>query len=233
MSHSRTRSRRVYLALGLLFLISIAITQLRSLSEFARVVFALPAAVALCGAVLQLLRDQLIHDRAVEMQVIQNSFGIGATSHMATVAFDKHVLFCEAYVAETFNTLVTLFQRGPTKDALSHAGKLYDIRQNSILWLTPAIEVKLDKFEAALREIGADAHFVDVAIDHPDRPRRINEMYSLFAEVMGMKTWQDQPVPSDRAIMNVIQWLREMLGIDELTALRQALIADAHSSRQK
>jgi hypothetical protein len=154
------KSRTVYVLLAIAFGVSVALTMVSRLGDIARAVFAVPAAVAMIGAIVQLLRDQVAHDRTLAIQATQNSFAIGATSHMASVAFDKHVEFSEEYVAEMFNTLKTLFREGPTDQALPHAARLYEIRQKWALWLTPAIEANLDKFEAAIRKIGADAHFV-------------------------------------------------------------------------
>lgn len=218
------KSRTVYLLLGLVFLVFLAAAVVPRLGDLTRAVTALPAAAAVIGAIFQLLRDQAAHDRALGIQGTQNSFAIGATSHMATVAFDKHVLFCEEYIAEMFNTLKTLFREGPTEKALSHAAQLYQIRQKWALWLTLAIEANLDKFEAAIREIGADAHFVAVDLAHPDRSNLIREMFALFKEVMG-RGYSAQPANADHAIEMVIQELRRVLGIEELTRLRQTFVA--------
>jgi hypothetical protein len=206
---------------------SIAIASIPTFGNITRGIAVVPAAVALIGATFQLLRDQLGHDRAVALQVAQMSFSIGATSHMATVAFDKHVVFAEEYVAETQRSLAALFQSGPAEEALNHAAKLYDVRRRSALWLTPELDAKLERFESALQEIGASADFVDVARDHADRHDVIERMHKLFAEVTGMKIWHDQPISPDRAITTAIQILRRMLGIEELTHLRQQLVSQA------
>lgn len=218
------KSRRIYLFLALICGLSVAAAMVPTLGDATRAVTALPAAAAAIGAVFQLLRDQVAHDRALAIQATQNSFAIGATSHMASVAFDKHVAFSEEYVAEMFSTLKTLFREGPTEQALPHAAKLYEIRQKWALWLTPAIEANLDKFEAVILKIGADAGFVAVDLAHPDRPDTIREMFALFKEVMG-KGWSDQPDTADHAISSVIRELRRGLGIEELTELRQTFVS--------
>lgn len=123
-----------------------------------------------------------------------------------------------------FGTLKTLFREGPTEQALPHAAKLYEIRQKWALWLTPAIEANLDKFEAAIRKIGADAHFVNIDLTHPDRSTVINEMFTLFKEVMG-RSISNHPTSADHAISSVIQELRRVLGTDELTQLRQTFVS--------
>ncbi len=173
---------------------------------------------------IEKFKADLAHDRATAVQAAQNSFALGATSHMANVAFDKHVAFSEEYLEETFNTLRTLFREGPTEKALPHAGNLHQIRLKWALWLTPPIESNLDKFEAAIRRIGADAHFVEVDQAHPDRSKVIQEMFALYKEVMG-RSISDEPKDAEHAISKVVEALRRVLGTEELTGLRQTLVA--------
>ena len=106
---------------------------------------------------------------AVERDEAKNRFTVGATSHMADVAFDKHVEFCEDYVAEMQRALTTLFRRGPHQEALIHADSLSIIRERWTVWLTPEIETELGKFEGALRTIGSHTWLVKEAPNDPDR----------------------------------------------------------------
>ena len=220
------KSRNIYLLLAGLFVLSVAASMSHPASSVARGVAALPAVAAVVGALFQLFRDQLAFDRAIFLQASQNSFTLGATSHMAIVAFDKHVSFSEEYVQEVFSALQTLFREGPSDQALPHAHRLYQIRQKWALWITPAIEADLERFEGAIRTIGADAHVVDVDLAHPERSQTIRKMYDLFKVVMG-KVITGQPATADHAIENVIIGLRRVLGIEELTDLRQAVVRQA------
>src|SRR5260370_26917350 len=113
----------------------------------------IPAIAALFGALFLLSRDSIAYDRSVRLGEAKNRFTVGATSHMANVAFDKHVQFCEEYTAEVNRTLTFLFRRGPHGDVLQHANALADIRTNWTVWLTPEIETQLIRFEGALRTI--------------------------------------------------------------------------------
>ena len=147
---------------------------------------------------------------------------------MANVVFDKHVEYCEKYVAEVFETLTTLFRRGPHEEALTHAASLYRIRQAWTIWLTPEIESELEQFEASVRKIGANAHLVAMA---PGEQGAIKEMFAEFAAVFGSKygfdKWNGEDVAQDHAIEAVIIHLRSVLGIDELTRLRSDLVRRA------
>lgn len=219
------KSRTIYLLLALVFAVSLAIAALPWLESAVRPVAAIPAAAATVAAVFQLLRDRMEHDRVLILHAADHQLAIGAASHMAGVAFDKHVEFAEAYVAETISTLKTFFRNGPREEAMNDAARLYALRQRSALWLTEEIDTKLGDFESAIQRIGANAHFIDVTGNDASRSAAITEMYRLFAEIMGMKSWEDQPVSQERTTAAVIAYLRGVLGVPELTALRKKLVS--------
>ena len=218
---------------GLVIALALSITIIvRADREWVARIAEIPAIGAMFAGLYLLMRDRIAHERAVFLHQSQNAFSMGATSHMANIAFDKHVSFGEEYVAEVFETLRTLFREGPTQVALNHASNLYRIRQKWALWVTPKIEADLESFEGALRTIGANAHYVDIVpTNDPGRHDRIQEMYAVFAEVMGFEKWKETPVSPERATATVIKKLQIILGTDELTSLRTELIRRALRSQ--
>jgi hypothetical protein len=82
----------------------------------------------------------------------------------------------------------------------------------------------LDRFDLAIRKIGANAWLLEHA---PGDPKSLHEMYSLFAEVLGLETWDNKPISGDFTVTAVIKKLREVLGTDELNLLRSALVSRA------
>jgi hypothetical protein len=127
----------------------------------------------------------------------QNAFSVGATSHMATIAFDKHIGFCEEYVEEMYKALNTLTQDGRTEEPLD-TRRFSRIRQKWALWLTHEIENKLDQFELKIAQIiGGSAQDVDA---------------------------DGAPMSNERSITRNIADLREVLHTEELTALRNELV---------
>jgi hypothetical protein len=220
-------SRKLYIALAVVFVTSLAVGVLGPFSNVVRELSAIPAVVSLFVALLQIMRDRIAYERSRLVLESQNSFAIGATSHMANVAFDKHVSFCEEYVAEMFKALSTLFREGPTRGALHHALILDGIREKWAVWLTPSLEVELERFEAAIRRIGAHAGLVEDAPGEPNRAVSIQTMYGLFAEVIGLKEWEGAPPSQDLAVKTVIGKLRKVLGTEELTALRNNFVSRA------
>src|SRR5260370_10382818 len=131
-----------------------------------------------------------------EQAEMQNAFSMGATSHMATVAFDKYVGFCEEYVDAMSNALYTFIEEGGKEKAVD-ASDLFRIRQKWALWLTHEIETKLDRFEHDIAKIGADAQVLDV---------------------------NGAPVSNELSVKRVIADLREVLATEKLTALRNELV---------
>jgi hypothetical protein len=105
---------------------------------------------------------------------------------MANVAFDKHVQFCEEYTAEVYRALQFLFKRGPHANVLQNANALMDLRTKWSVWLTPDIESQLEKFEGALRKIGANAWLLGELRADENRGEAIRDAYRTFAEVMGL-----------------------------------------------
>jgi len=132
-----------------------------------------------------------------ELLQTQNAFSVGATSHMATVAFDKHIGFCEEYVEEMYKALHALIQDGRTEEPLDRR-RFSRIRQKWALWLTHEMENELDRFERKITQIvGGPAQDVDA---------------------------NGAPMSNERSIARNIADLRRVLRIEELTALRNELV---------
>ena len=225
--------KSIYAVLIFVFLGSVATYILLPNGEFIQQFAAVPLVGSLVVALVQTLRDQATYERQILIQASEQRFAIGASSHMANVAFDKHVTFCEEYVQEVFATLDTLFREGPTEKVLPHASELFQIRRKHAVWLTNSLASDLEKFEGALRRIGASDWYMRNVDGAEDRQEKINEMYKTFADVLGQETigpsWQGEPLSADLAIAKVIQGLRRVLGTEELTELRSALVHAALS----
>jgi len=133
-------------------------------------------------------------DRTIERQ--KDQFSVGATSHMATVAFDKHIGFCEEYVEEVYKALHALIEGGRTEELLD-LRRFSRIRQKWALWLTREIENKLDEFERKIPLMGGAAR--------------------VFED-------NGAPASNEHSITKNIADLREVLHTEELTALRNELV---------
>ena len=126
----------IYLVLLLVFLGSAGITMVLPAYGLLQAISAVPALGALFAALFQVFRDQAAFERQLLLQQQQQAFSLGAASHMASKAFDKHSEFCEKYMAEVHLTVGTLFREGPTQKALDHASNLVRLKSQYSAWLT-------------------------------------------------------------------------------------------------
>ncbi len=191
---------------------------------------AAPGIVALLATLFQLMRDEAAFEKNQELQLRQHRFNLGSASHMANIAFDKHVEFCEAYMCEVHELVHTLWREGDTAKALNHAGKLYSVRERYAVWCTDQINEDLGEFESAIRKLGANAHFVESTTGHAhyseDRSLRINENSELMSRILGLK--KDTEISQESMIDALKVKVRTILGIEELTSLRAHLVSQAN-----
>ncbi len=224
-----TRDQFTYRSLAAVFVISLAIV-IFGTREIIQDLAGIPLVVSLVAVLYQIMRDQITHDRALLAMDHQNRFALGASSHMANVAFDKHVEFCEEYVREALEALHTIFRAGPTKDVLKHATKLHSVREKYAVWVTSKIEEDLQPFETALGQLGVSAGYVDSTTGNPSaqqRKQHIDRMYKILAKITDSKEWDGQELTDELAVSTQIRQLRAILGIEELNEMRQTLVAKA------
>ena len=187
---------------------------------------ALPGAAGLLVAIWGLLKANLEHQHRLEEKSAENAFHLCATSHMAQKAFDKHVEFCEKYVARVNDALLTLFRLGPSQEAWKIADDLHQIRLEFALWETNDVASPLERFEHALCMIGIDKTSLPDVVDDDERAALIHGMYATFKEVMSLEALPDKPTP-EIAISRIIARLQEHVGISKLTELRKHILTEA------
>jgi hypothetical protein len=218
----------IYLSLTVVFVSSIAAASLAPVTEFISGMIVLPGIGALIGALFQIARDSAAFEKQKHLQTDQQVFSLGASSHMSTVAFDKHVAFCEAYLSEVHETIGVLFREGPTEKAMECAHKLFALKREYAAWVPKSVALKLEPFENAINGIGVKTHLVNALRGTRDdaRSKAIDESYDVFANVMGMeKLNEDAPDhKKELAVENVKESVREVLGINELFEIRSFII---------
>lgn len=219
MNEGRHRALKVYGGSGLVLLVSFVAAWLLPVTELVSGFAALPGIGALVNVLYQLWKDERAHERAVDILHRQQDFALATASHMANVAYDRHVTFCDAYVERTNRGLVELMISGPSKDVLDIAGDLLKIRTDHAAWLTAEIEAKLLPFEAALRKMGAGEYLLPSLRAGERRSRVVDEIYKAFGLIVGTQA----PANDDEAAIaaaKIVDHVRDILGIKELTQLR-------------
>jgi len=194
---------------------------------------AVPALGSLFGAILQVFRDQSAFERQLILNHQQQAFNLGVASHMANRAFDKHVEFCEEYMVEVDRIVSTLWREGPTPKATEHSKNLLELKNKYSTWITRDIINGLEPFEQIIREIGSLSGLTkDLSgTGDPTRPEAVKQLFKKFKEVLSIDTGQDEiKEKKKRAIKDVEDYLRSILGIEQLTTIRQRLIQQALDS---
>ncbi|MCX4170690.1 MULTISPECIES: hypothetical protein [Paraburkholderia] len=150
-----------------------------------------------------------------------------ASSHMANVAFDKYVEFCERYKDEAGEGVLILIQHGPTPEIISEARKLSDIRYSYTLWIPSEVDTRLQEFEKIWLTIGAFSRFEDAtktSIDEATRRQHVSMVYKEFAKVMGLKEWEGEAVTNEFTVASIVAGLREVLGTEKMSKLRRRVL---------
>jgi hypothetical protein len=222
---------KAYAVLGVVFALSMgAFTLVPDGRELLAGAMAAPGITALLAALFQLMRDEAAYEKIIESQAREFQFTLGAASHMANVAFDKHAEFCEKYMQELHETVQTLYREADSPSALDHAGNLYRVRRDYATWLTDRISSDLEEFESALRKLGADAQFIRTTTGHDgyaeQRSLRINRNAELFGRILGL-TVQSQEIQEQSMVEALKTKARAILGVEDLTTLREHLVKRA------
>ena len=192
-------------------------------SETIKTLFSLPGLAGLFMLLVQGWRDQVAHERALELQQRQQDFDLAVASHMTNVVFDKQVSFSEEYSQKIYQIAKELGQEGPSEKATSYSKDLHDLRISYAPWISRELTQNLMPYEAALREIGTLAMLQKIAPNDPHRPTYINKMYSIASKFLGIKFDDNDKEPENFAL-SILDQLKDVLGIPELEAIRRRAI---------
>ena len=218
-------SWKVYVVAVIVLVVSFGAAWTLPTTEILRGIVGLPGVGALFAALYQIMRDQAAHERALELQEKQQLFNLGVASHMANVAFDKHVQFSEQYISRMQQGLTELFQTGPPGESLKFSSDLIDIRLSFRAWITEDLEAKVMPFEDALRQIGARKIALEGLAPGEQRTRVVKEMYEVFSDVIGFK--REGHIDEKLAPRKIMSHLQELLGVQQLSRLRGAVVQAA------
>lgn len=187
--------------------------------------FTLPGIIGLIGIIFEAWRDKRAHDRNLDLQTRQQDNALAITSHMASVVFDRQVDFCEAYFEKAYDALSELFKNGPSERALDYAQELYHIRTRYSPWFSSEIEAGLLPFEKALRECGSAAMIIKMNLPQPDHQLFVTRMYDAFGRLSQIPIIEHpKEISPEEATYSIVDQLRNVLGVSQLTSLRdQAL----------
>lgn len=186
-----------------------------------RGIIAIPGAGSLLGALFQLFRDQAKYEKDMHLQEKQNIFNLSVTSHMANVAFDKHVEFCEKYIGKMNEGIQKMFEKGPSEETFPNAVDLMAIRRQYAPWLQKDTVKELADLENNIAIIGIS--YMEITgdiMDDKSKNEIANQMHDIFDKVFG-GSLDIGRLDKDILASNIVNHLQNILGISELTALRK------------
>ena len=99
-----------YGVLATIFLLAVILTLMLSYSGWIQ---GIPVTVACLTLLAALLRDESKFRKHLYLQQQNQVFDLGVMSHMAELAFDKHVAFCEEYIRILDDGVLALAVNGP------------------------------------------------------------------------------------------------------------------------
>lgn len=201
-------------------------------SETVKNLFSLPGLTGLFMLLVQGWKEQVAHERALELQQKDHDFDIAIASHMTNVVFDKQVAFSEKYSQRLYSIIQDLGREGPTEKATVYSKELHDLRISFAPWVSKELNQKLTPYEAALREIGALTQLTQLAPNDPGISAHTNKMYTIVCKFLGISFGEDEEEPEDFALA-VLEHLKEVLSIPDLESLRRRAIQSASTQIEK
>ena len=200
-------------------------------SEEYKGIISLPGVGALVGYLSQIYRDSEAYRRQRALNKEQNEFTISISSHMARVAFDKHVSFCEEYISEINLGIPKLLETGPSNCAGHLANKLRKVRLKYNTWITKDITEQLWPFEKALRTISFNRNYMNQIPDGEKRNALIDEMYRLFDNIFEMPEGSEfeKEEATSIGVSKIIEKVQDILHITELTSLRNKILKNVNT----
>jgi hypothetical protein len=215
-----TREWKVYVGCLIVFGLSFAATLILPVGVIAKGILAFPGAAALLPIIYKLWREEVAHQRAIQLQELKDASAFATASHMAKLAYDKHALFCEEYLEVVNDFLPKLWQTGPVPNVMEFAISLSSVRSKYAAWLTENIEKGLYPIESNLRRIGAGSQVIQSMPVGADRNRIIDEIYDAFGVVTDTMPTGNSTEDEAAGAAAVTEHIRTLLGIQNLTELR-------------
>lgn len=217
------KSYIVYGVTAIVIVISTICVVVLPVNDVLKTMFSLPGIAGLFSLLVQGWRDQVFHERAVELQMKQHDFDLAIASHMSNVVFDKQVEFCEEYTKALRTIISNMFREGPQEKTLYYATDLQEIRLSYAPWISKELLQKIKPFEAALREIGALGMLSERSPNDPNRSKYIEKMFGIYTKFLGI-SMEGVPREPESAADVVIEYFIEILNIYDLEILRRSTI---------
>lgn len=211
---------RLYGLLSMIFLVSLGLALFLPTTEMLKGIYGLPAVGSLFTALWTIYRDDVAHRRQLEIENQKKFFNLSVTSHMAEVAFDRHVSFCEEYVKRILQSPIS--SKDKTSMYESFSEELKQIRNAHALWISPKINDELSACEEVWRKFGVASRIAQETYGE------LRDTYNGKArELLEVIHGQGEYPVNLTLIEKQIKIIQDILGINELTKFRADLVHQA------
>ncbi len=188
-------------------------------STFIKTLVALPGILALFSFLMDIFTEKIEHFYGTIRQISLNNFATGTGAHMAAVAYDKHVQFCEEYIEAIENTFDELTQNGTSKETGLLVLPLVRIRRKYSAWLTEKLEDELIEYERVLIEVGNSHYKKENSTEHADIEKYAKIIDENLASLLGNR--------ESGIRESSINHIREILEVDALAQIRSTITKEA------
>lgn len=216
---------KTYIICSIVAIASFFIAYFLPTEEILKGIIALPGVSALFGALWLIHREHIGHERQKEIQDREHNFHLSVSSHMADVAFDKHVEFSQEYIGK-FNEILTKIIPQGNVGIPPEFEQLKQIRNKYQAWLNKNIIIDLLDLENLIylhNQKGTQAKNSQIG---DTKTKLYDEAKQLFQQIKG-EDFVANSYETQSLISKVIFIVQEMIGIKELTELRQLVLGKA------
>ena len=109
-----------------------------------------------------------------------------------------------------------MITKGPSEEWIAHATALRDVRLHWVVWFPSDVKDELEELEGAIREVGLNREWLKDTEVGELRSQLVRAIYATFTRLHT----GDEDEPS---ITESVFLIAKLLGVDELTAIREAV----------
>lgn len=219
---------KCYLMLATIFVAALLVKLLLPLSPIWKELLSAPVVLSPLGAIVRLVLDNLNYEHQLRLQRDQQAFDLAASSHMASVVFDKHVDFCEAYLKTVDEVMLDLGRSGEFERSLDLANQLTAVRHAHDTWIPSAMHRDLDRFESALRKVGAKLKASEAMRKESEAEARrsfIEEAFLLLGNIFLQADLEKNTDDAEKRANSIRNLVRSLLKVEELVELREGVVS--------
>lgn len=207
-------------ALSAIFVASVLLTITADKNSYLHTIAQYPALGSVFAFFGLMLFDEIRFQNELRKVEIERIGSLFAGGHFGSTIYDRHLQFCEEYWKRVLEIIRELFTKGQFKELVNRANALYSFRMEQAIWLTEDMNLRLEGFEQALRNMGADEHRLEHLPVGKQRSEVVDRSHDLFSKVLVIDP-KSKENPDTVSYVAVLKELQKILGISEAYEFRK------------